>query len=98
NRRKPAHSAGRRESVRRLGPVLLAFWHWGCTPSPANTEESGRRTLSLLHLSDLHSHLFPEKITATSRDVALGLARSAGETAIVGGAARLATVLDRERA
>jgi 2',3'-cyclic-nucleotide 2'-phosphodiesterase (5'-nucleotidase family) len=51
----------------------------------------------LLHLADLHSHLFPDRVTLDQNDAVHGLGK-AGETTSVGGAARIATVLDAERA
>jgi 5'-nucleotidase / UDP-sugar diphosphatase len=55
------------------------------------------RTLVLLHSSDLHSHLWPfqERISSFEAELGLGRASTLSE---VGGAARLATLLGRERA
>lgn len=65
----------------------------GCAPE---APEPGVRTLTLLHTSDLHSHVFPELLTIGPADAARGLG-ALGTLGEVGGLARLATVLDTER-
>jgi 5'-nucleotidase len=61
--------------VRRI--LLLFVLLSACTPA-ATEAPSGRRLLALLHLADLHSHLFPERVTLTARDVARGLGSGRG--------------------
>ncbi len=73
--------------------ALLSFA--GCAPAPPHA--SAPRELVLLHLADLHSHLFPDRVTLEQNDAEHGSGR-AGETTSLGGAARIATVLDAERA
>lgn len=53
--------------------------------------------LTLLHTSDIHSRLFPYEQVITQVDAALGLG-ALDEVANVGGVARMAYVLNRERA
>src|SRR5260221_5345863 len=75
--------------------ALLALASISCGSRAVDSSRSGRRELSLLHIADLHSHLFPEEIALGARDRSLQLGD--GDTAMAGGAARLATVLDEER-
>jgi 5'-nucleotidase len=75
---------------------LVALIFLGCAPSPAGPS-AARRELALLHVADLHSHLFPDRITLTARDVEYGLGPTSGATVLAGGASRLATVLDEAR-
>lgn len=84
--------------VQALFAVLLLFTIGvaGCSP-PGEGRAQWLRTVTLLHTSDLHSHLFPDRIQVTRTDAARGLGE-AGTLAEVGGAARLATVLDEQRA
>jgi 5'-nucleotidase/UDP-sugar diphosphatase len=55
-----------------------------------------RATLTVFHTSDLHSHVFPQRFVASSRDQALGLGE-AGEPTTAGGFARLGALLEVER-
>jgi 5'-nucleotidase len=73
--------------------TLLAFV--GCAPAPPR--DALPRELVLLHLADLHSHLFPDRATLARDDAERGLGRE-GQTVSVGGAARIATIVERERA
>ncbi|HVW26443.1 MAG TPA: bifunctional UDP-sugar hydrolase/5'-nucleotidase [Polyangiaceae bacterium] len=77
----------------RLLVALLVFA--GCAPAPPR--ELLPRQVVLLHLSDLHSHLFPDSVTLGQNDAERGLGR-AGQTTRVGGVARIGSVLDAERA
>lgn len=82
-----------------FGSVLRAFLGTapGCTSHVAEFEAPSRRSVTILHVADVHSHLFPRSVSIDSRDAALGLGPE-GESVSVGGAARLAALLDRERA
>ena len=68
-----------------------------CAPGSVVPPSPNRQKLVIFHTADLHSHLFPERVTLTARDVARGLGSVAGDTPLVGGVARLATVLDEGR-
>jgi 5'-nucleotidase len=82
---------------RTLGVLLVML---GCTgrPLPDSTAESGAREtrITLLHTSDLHSRVWPfwERISAFEAKVGLG---QKGALELIGGFARLASVLERER-
>ena len=54
--------------------------------------------LTILHTADLHSRLFPYSFAPGAIDKGLGLLPRYGDTAIVGGIARMATLIYRERA
>ena len=54
--------------------------------------------LTVLHTADLHSRIFPYQFAPGQIDKGLGLVPSHGNIAVVGGAARIATVVKRERA
>ncbi len=69
-----------------------------CAPAHGERREPARTRLALLHVADLHSHLFPERVTLDATDAERGLGGASGDTVSVGGAARIATALDRERA
>jgi 5'-nucleotidase/UDP-sugar diphosphatase len=69
-----------------------------CAPGSVATPLPSRQRLVIFHTADLHSHLFPERVTLTARDVEHGLGSVAGDTPLVGGVARLATLLDEGRA
>src|ERR1700742_2013699 len=86
--------------------ALLCLLLASCAPRLEGAPPAGRRVLALLHLADLHSHLFPDRVTLTARDVDRGLGSgrggshgdaAVGDSVMVGGAARLATLLDEER-
>jgi 5'-nucleotidase/UDP-sugar diphosphatase len=78
--------------------LLLVAFCAACAPGAIEAPRPSRRKLVISHIADLHSHLFPERVTLTARDVSRGLGAVAGDTALVGGVARLATVLDAARA
>jgi 5'-nucleotidase len=78
--------------------IVLGAFCAGCTPRSLETPSPYPRELVLHHIADLHSHLFPERVTLTASDVARGLGSAVGDTALVGGVARLATVLGEGRA
>lgn len=70
----------------------------GCPEAPpADPRLRGQVKLTLLHTADMHSRLLPYQMLISQSDAALGLG-AAGSIATVGGAARVAYVLDRERA
>lgn len=73
-----------------VGFVLLA-----CSPRHS-AAPAGRRNFTLFHTADVHSYLFDTPLVIDDADAARGLG-PAGLTARVGGVARLATVLSRER-
>lgn len=83
---------------RGLGLVLGGLGVLGCTGVPALERAAPRRetTLTLLHTSDLHSRVWPFWERISSFEARLGLGR-AGALSEVGGFARLASVLERER-
>jgi 5'-nucleotidase/UDP-sugar diphosphatase len=66
-----------------------------CGP-PALREQQTPRLVTLLYTADIHSHLLGEKLSIGAADAAHGLGAE-GDTATVGGAARLATVLTQAR-
>jgi 5'-nucleotidase len=75
-------------------------WWWGFVAlacgSPPPAERFQLSELTLLHTSDVHSHLWPFRDRISSVDASLGLGDE-GQLAEVGGAARLATLLAEER-
>jgi 5'-nucleotidase/UDP-sugar diphosphatase len=77
--------------------AIFAVGTWACTTVPENPPSQTPRTITLFHYADVHSHVFPRKLAVGVRDAELGLGVE-GRTATVGGAARLAALLDRERA
>lgn len=77
--------------------VLGAIVASACSTAAADPSPPTRRAVTLFHVADLHSHVFPRKLAIGQRDAELGLGLE-GQTAVVGGAARLAALLDRERA
>jgi 5'-nucleotidase len=80
----------------RAGGACLLLALAACAPGAADASHAGRRGITLLHTADLHSHVFPDRLELRGREASLGLG-SVGETVSVGGAGRLATVLDDER-
>jgi 5'-nucleotidase/UDP-sugar diphosphatase len=64
--------------------------------SGAANPSSGNTELVLIHTADLHSHLFPEPTLISKADAARGLG-SYAEVDAVGGFARVATLVRRER-
>src|SRR5215471_13881396 len=77
--------------------ALLVCLCVACAPGSVAPPPPHRQRLVIFHTADLHSHLFPERVTLTARDVAHGLGSVAGDTPLVGGVARLATILDAGR-
>ncbi len=69
----------------------------GSVSSPCPPGETCQVHLTLFHTADMHSRLLPYDLLITQVDEGLGLGRT-GETASVGGAARMSTILQRERA
>ena len=71
-----------------------------CTKAPATQPVLAGQDvhLTVIHTADLHSRLFPYQFAPGQIDKGLGLLPSHGDLAIVGGAARIATVVARERA
>ena len=88
----------------------VASWLLGCddrqvarapgsastSPAPTRPAISGPTELVLVHTADLHSHLFPEPTLIGKADAARGLG-AAQEVSAVGGFARVATLVHRER-
>lgn len=97
--------------AKRLGAALLAVGGLGLLAASAPACSSGDDTadplcppgqacdisLTILHTSDIHSRLFPYEQVITQVDATLGLGEL-GTVANVGGVARMAHVLNRERA
>lgn len=86
------------------GIVTAATSGSGCAPADKETIASpcppGQRcevNLTVLHTSDIHSRLFPYDQVITQVDATLGLGEI-GSVANIGGVARMAYVLNRERA
>lgn len=77
--------------------VLCAVALGGCPQHPEQPEIHGQTRLTLLHTADIHSRLFPYALQITQSDAALGLG-PAGTIQTVGGAARIAYIIGRERA
>jgi 5'-nucleotidase / UDP-sugar diphosphatase len=80
------------------GPRVVLTAGSGSTstvPSGASSS-SGKTELVLIHTADLHSHLFPEPTLIGKADAARGLGVYA-EVDAVGGFARVATLVHRER-
>src|SRR5512135_2795524 len=68
-----------------------------CPPNPDGTPGVCQVELTFLHTADIHSRLLPYDLLITQVDGNLGLG-TIGETANVGGAARMGYVINRERA
>ncbi|HEY1958664.1 MAG TPA: 5'-nucleotidase C-terminal domain-containing protein [Polyangiaceae bacterium] len=68
-----------------------------CPPNADGTPGHCQTTLTLLHTADIHSRLLPYNLLITQVDGNLGLG-TIGEQVEVGGAARMAYVINRERA
>jgi 5'-nucleotidase/UDP-sugar diphosphatase len=77
-----------------FGLVVAACGSAGSVPSEARPTA---QSLRLLYTADIHSHLLGEELSIRRADATHGLG-SEGETAIVGGVARLATLLSEARA
>ncbi len=69
----------------------------GCPENLPPYRVRGQTRLTLLHTSDMHSRLFPYALQITQSDASLGLG-SAATVSTVGGAARIAYLIGRERA
>ena len=69
----------------------------GCPKNPEPPPLFGQTKLTLLHTSDIHSRLFPYPLQIAQSDASLGLG-PVDTIQIVGGAARIAHVIARERA
>src|SRR3954471_20955357 len=80
----------------RLGiPVLCGAMALGCGEAPASLPEP-IRALTLLHTADIHSRVWPFRSRISRFEAELGLGEPLA-LAEVGGAARLATLLEVER-
>ncbi len=69
----------------------------GCPENLPPYRVQGQTRLTLLHTSDIHSRLFPYALQITQNDASLGLGPAA-TVSTVGGAARIAYIIGRERA
>ena len=67
------------------------------SPRPCPDGQTCQVSLTLLHTSDIHSRLFPYELSITQVDTGLGLGEI-NTIADVGGVARMAYVVNRERA
>ncbi len=71
----------------------------GCTKSADQPDLRGQDVhLTVIHTADLHSRIFPYQFAPGQIDKGLGLVPKHGDIAVVGGAARIATVVANERA
>lgn len=77
--------------------LLCAASLSGCPENPPTVHLNGQVKLTLLHTADIHSRLFPYALQITQSDANLGLG-TADAIATVGGVARMASVVARERA
>lgn len=77
--------------------LLCAASLSGCPENPPTVRLNGQAKLTLLHTADIHSRLFPYALQITQSDASLGLG-AADSIATVGGVARMASVVARERA
>src|SRR5688572_27226632 len=66
-------------------------------PSPCPSGQTCDVNLTILHTSDIHSRLFPYEQVITQVDATLGLG-DLNTVANIGGVARMAYILNRERA
>ncbi len=69
----------------------------GCDDDSPRTQLQGQVHLTLIHTSDIHSRLFPYNLQIGQVDAGLGLGET-GAIANVGGIARMAHIVERERA
>ncbi|HEU4535707.1 MAG TPA: hypothetical protein VFS00_16380, partial [Polyangiaceae bacterium] len=80
------------------GGLMAAGLAAGGCPEPARSVQlAGQVRLTLLHTSDLHSRLFPYDLQINQADAKLGLG-PVDQVVRVGGAARIAHIIGRERA
>src|SRR6185437_10150040 len=85
------------------GLGLLAGSQPACSPSedkierPCPTGQTCDVSLTILHTSDIHSRLYPYEQVITQVDATLGLGEL-NTVANIGGVARMAYILNRERA
>jgi len=77
--------------------VVCAAALSGCPENPPAVVLHGQTKLTLLHTADIHSRLFPYALQITQSDANLGLG-TADSISTVGGVARIASVVARERA
>jgi len=77
--------------------MLCAALALGCSDDRASPARAAPRELTLLHTSDIHSRVWPFRARISELEAAHGLGR-AGSVEEVGGFARLATLLEQERA
>ena len=79
--------------------VAVALTCGGCLVKVETPNLAGQDVrLTLIHTSDLHSRLFPYQFAPGAIDRGLGLVPTKGNIAVVGGMARMATAIKRERA
>lgn len=82
-----------------LWGLVIAWALPACTVRVDQPDLAGQDVrLTILHTADIHSRLFPYQFAPGAIDKGLGLSPSQGTMAVVGGAARMATVLARQRA
>jgi len=79
-----------------VASLLLACEGPHASGSTPVASASGPVELVLIHTADLHSHVFPQPTLITSADARRGLGTE-GEVEAVGGLARLASLVRRER-
>src|SRR5438105_388644 len=79
--------------------LIACFAAAGCTVHVDSPELAGQDVrLTIIHTADIHSRLFPYQFAPGAIDKGLGLIPTKGDIAVVGGIARVATVIARERA
>ncbi len=94
-RTPPHHTAGSSPLAALLVIAFVAVGLAGCPEQPAPVDLTGVDVrLTLLHTSDIHSRVLPYAMIPQLTDRNLGLLEDNGP---FGGAARMKTVLDRER-
>ena len=83
-----------------LAAVVVLATGASCTKGPDSQPNLAGQdvALTVIHTADLHSRIFPYQFAPGQIDKSLGLHPSHGNIAIVGGAARIATVVKRIRA
>jgi 5'-nucleotidase len=79
--------------------LLATLLSAGCLKEPAQQPNLAGQDvhLTVIHTADLHSRIFPYQFAPGAIDKGLGLLPSHGDIAVVGGAARVAMVVKRER-
>src|SRR5262245_47342780 len=78
--------------------LAVALTCGGCLVKVEQPNLAGQDVrLTIIHTADLHSRLFPYQFSPGAIDRGLGLVPTKGNIAVVGGMARIATVIKRER-